>query len=86
MCSTNGLPKQFNVDFRLPGRNLFRDLPRDRWKLTFLCRTVHDNDSIPVDTQVPAARVHDMQSIPFLLADIRHVQLFGIEELDDPAF
>jgi hypothetical protein len=45
-----------------------------------------DYDTVTADTEIPAAWIHDVQAVPFLLAHICEAQLIGIEEFDDPAF
>ena len=47
---------------------------------------MHDNNAFAADTEVPPARIHDVQLVAFLLAHIAEPQLIGVEKLYDLAF
>src|SRR3984957_17859769 len=47
---------------------------------------MHHRNPIPCDAQIASPRIDDQQTVAFLLADVRHMQLIGIEKFDDVAF
>jgi hypothetical protein len=86
LCAAKRLPDEFDVDFGLPRRYLVRNLTRNDRKFSFRRRPMHDHNAVTADTDIPAARVHQMDTVVILPPNVGYAQLLGVQEFDDPSF